>query len=136
VFRLIPFIDRSHERLSRRRLVAMALAGVVMIGVIGLTIVWAISSPAGIATVPPVAGMSAQQIEGLKIYNAEGCSSCHALREIGETSGPDLSRAGFRWEADAIRAQIVTPKDAGMPAFDRLTTQQIDDLVSFLTSLK
>jgi Cbb3-type cytochrome oxidase, cytochrome c subunit len=114
----------------------MALAGVVMIGVIGLTFVGATSSPAGIATVPPVAGMTAQQLEGLKIYNAEGCSSCHALRGIGGSSGPDLSRAGFRWEADTIRSQIVTPKDARMPAFDGLTTQQIDDLVSFLTSLK
>ena len=136
VFLLIPFIDRSHERLPLRRPVAMALAGAVVVGVIGLTFVGATSSPAGIATVPPVAGMTAQQLEGLKIYNAEGCSSCHALRGIGGTSGPDLSRAGFRWEADTIRAQIVTPKDTRMPAFDGLTAQQIDDLVSFLTSLK
>ncbi len=136
VFLLIPFIDRSHERLPLRRPMAMALVGAVVVGVIGLTFVGTTSSPAGIATVPPVAGMSAQQLEGLKIYNAEGCSSCHALRGIGGSSGPDLSRAGFRWEPDTIRSQIVTPKDARMPAFDGLTAKQIDDLVSFLTSLK
>ncbi len=136
VFLLVPFIDRSTERLPRRRPVAMALAGAVVIGVLGLTFIGATSSPAGVATVPPVAGMSAQQLEGLKIYNAEGCSSCHALRGIGGTSGPDLSRAGYRWDAASIRAQIVTPKDVKMPAFDGLTDKQLDDLLAFLTSLK
>jgi ubiquinol-cytochrome c reductase cytochrome b subunit len=136
VFLLIPFIDRSHERLPLRRPVAMALVGLVVVGVVGLTVVGATSSPAGIATVPPVAGMTAQQIEGLKVYNAEGCSSCHAVRGIGGSSGPDLSRAGHRWEAGTIRSQIVAPKDARMPAFDGLTAKQIDDLVSFLTSMK
>jgi cytochrome c1 len=52
------------------------------------------------------------------------------------TSGPDLSRAGYRWEAANIRTQIVAPKDVKMPAFDGLTDQQLDDLVVFLTSLK
>ena len=136
IFLLIPFIDRSRERMPLRRPVAMALTGAVLIGVMGLTFVGATSSPAGVATVPPVTGMTAQQLDGLKIYNAEGCSSCHAVRDIGGSSGPDLSRAGFRWEPATIRLQIVTPQDEKMPAFDGLTTKQIDDLVAFLTGLK
>ena len=136
IFTLVPFIDRNRERLPRRRPVAMAMAGLVVAGVVGLTFVGATTSPAGVATVPPVAGMGAQQLEGLKIYNAEGCSSCHEVRGIGGTSGPDLSRAGYRWDEAAIRTQIVTPKDKEMPAFDGLTVKQLDDLVAFLISLK
>ncbi len=30
----------------------------------------------------------------------------------------------------------MTPKDAEMPAFDSLTPQQLDDLVTFLFSMK
>jgi quinol-cytochrome oxidoreductase complex cytochrome b subunit len=136
IFLLVPFIDRSHERLPRRRPVAMALAGMTLAGVAGLTFVGATSSPAGVATVPPTAGMTGQELAGLKAYNAVGCSSCHALHGIGGSSGPDLSRAGFRWETETIRTQIVTPQDAKMPAFDGLTAQQVDDLVAFLSSLK
>jgi ubiquinol-cytochrome c reductase cytochrome b subunit len=136
VFTMVPFIDRSRERLPQRRPVAMTLAGVVVVGVVGLTVIGAISSPAGVAIVPPVEGMTAQQLEGLKVFNASGCTSCHEIRGIGGTSGPDLSRAGHRWAEDAIRTQIVTPKDDEMPAFDSLTPQQLDDLVTFLFSMK
>jgi mono/diheme cytochrome c family protein len=109
---------------------------VVVIGVVGLTVVGATATPAGVAIVPPVDGMTAAQLEGLKVFNASGCTSCHAVRGIGGTSGPDLSRAGFRWEEATIRTQIVTPQDTEMPAFDSLTPQQLDDLVAFLTSMK
>jgi ubiquinol-cytochrome c reductase cytochrome b subunit len=136
VFTLVPFIDRSRERLPQRRPVAMALAGIVVVGVLGLTVIGATASPAGVANVPTIPGMTAQQLEGLKVYNAVGCSSCHLIRGIGGTSGPDLSRAGFRWDEANIRTQIVTPKNDEMPAFDGLTAQQLDDLVKFLISLK
>jgi ubiquinol-cytochrome c reductase cytochrome b subunit len=136
IFILVPFIDRSRERLPQRRPVAMALAGVVVAGVIGLTVIGATAAPAGIAIVPPIAGMTDQQLAGLDVFNAQGCSSCHEVRGIGGTSGPDLSRAGYRWDEEAIRTQIVTPKDDEMPAFDGLTAKQLDDLVAFLTSMK
>lgn len=136
VFTLVPFIDRGRERLPQRRPVAMALAGIVVVGVLGLTVIGATSSPAGVVIVPAVPGMTEQQLEGLKVYNGVGCSSCHLIGGIGGTSGPDLSRAGDRWGAEAMRTQIVSPGDSEMPAFDGLTAQQLDDLLSFLTSLK
>ena len=136
LFTAVPFIDRSRERLPQRRPVAMTVAGIVVLGVVGLTVIGATSTPAGVAIVPPVDGMTAQQLEGLKVFNASGCVSCHAIRGVGGNSGPDLSRAGHRWAEDAIRTQIVTPKDDQMPAFDSLTPQQLDDLVTFLFSMK
>jgi mono/diheme cytochrome c family protein len=114
----------------------MALTGLVVAGVVGLTVIGATASPAGVAAVPPIPGMTAQQLEGLKVYNAVGCSSCHELRDIGGTSGPDLTHAGARWGAEAMRTQIVTPENEEMPAFDGLTAQQLDDLISFLTGLE
>jgi ubiquinol-cytochrome c reductase cytochrome b subunit len=136
LFLLVPWIDRGRERWPTRRPVAMAITIVVVLGVLGLTTQAALAPPAGVATVPPTEGMTAQQLAGLRVYNAVGCSTCHQVRGIGGTAGPDLSRAGFRWDADTIRKQIVTPQDAKMPAFDRLTQQQLDDLVAFLSSMK
>ena len=136
LFLLVPWIDRGRERWPTRRPVAMALTVVVVLGVLGMTAAAAVSPPAGVATVPAVDGMSAQQLAGLQVYNAAGCSTCHQIRGIGGTAGPDLSRAGFRWDVETIRKQIVAPQDAQMPAFDRLTQQQLDDLVVFLSSLK
>ncbi|HEX6139961.1 MAG TPA: cytochrome b N-terminal domain-containing protein [Candidatus Limnocylindria bacterium] len=136
IFLLVPWIDRSRQRWPTRRPVAMALSGLVVLGVLGLTVVAATSPPPGVVTVPPVGGMSDQQLAGLQVYNAEGCSSCHEIRGVGGSAGPSLTRAGFRWEADTIRLQIVTPQDEQMPAFDGLTPQQLDDLVAFLASLK
>lgn len=80
--------------------------------------------------------MSSQELAGLKVYNEQGCSACHQIRGVGGQTGPDLSRAGRRWEEADIRRQIVTPKNDEMPAYDGLSPQQLDDLVTFLKSLK
>lgn len=136
VFVLVPCLDRNRERIPRRRPFAMAASAAVVVGVLALTLIGATTSPAGVAVVPATSGMSNQQLAGLKVYNAQGCSSCHELHGIGGTSGPDLSRAGYRWDVQAIRRQIVQPKDDRMPAFDQLAAQQLDDLIAYLASLR
>ena len=114
----------------------MALTAVVVLGVVGLTYLGASASPPGSVRVPPTEGMSSQELAGLKVYNEQGCSACHQIRGVGGQTGPDLSRAGRRWEEADIRRQIVTPKNDEMPAYDGLSPQQLDDLVTFLKSLK
>jgi ubiquinol-cytochrome c reductase cytochrome b subunit len=136
IFVLVPFLDRGRGRHPTQRPIAMGLTGVVVIGVLGLTALGALGAPAGAIKVPPTEGMSEQELHGLAVFNDQGCTACHQIRGVGGSTGPDLSRAGFRWDTEAIRTQIVTPKDSRMPAYDGLTQQQLDDLVTYLSSLK
>ena len=80
--------------------------------------------------------MVTTQLSGLEVFNTQGCAACHTVDKVGGTGGPDLSRAGHRWGADAMRTQIVTPQDNSMPAYDKLTQQELDDLVAYLNSLQ
>jgi len=114
----------------------MAMAAVVVVGVVTLTIMGLTASPSGIATVPPRSGMTTTQLSGLEVFNQQGCAACHTIDGVGGTGGPGLSKAGFRWSASAIRKQIVTPKDPRMPAYMHLSPQDLDDLVNYLASLQ
>jgi len=136
LFVLVPFIDRGEERHPRRRPVAMGLAGLVVVGVLGLTFLGATGTPAGSVNIPPTEGMTEGQLAGLKVFNDEGCTACHQIHGIGGHTGPDLSRAGFRWEPADIERQIVTPKDEKMPAYDHLSPERLDALMEYLVSLK
>jgi mono/diheme cytochrome c family protein len=104
--------------------------------VIGLTYLGASGTPAGTVKVPPTDGMTGPQLAGLQVFNDEGCAACHQIHGVGGHTGPDLSRAGFRWELVDIQHQIVTPKDAKMPAYDKLSPERLDSLVQYLISLK
>ncbi len=136
IFVLVPFLDRGSARHPRQRPIAMALTSLVVVAVVGLTFIGATAAPAGTAQVPPTDGMSPAELAGLRVYNEQGCSACHEIRGIGGHTGPALTRAGFRWDREAILRQIVTPKDDRMPAYDELEGKQLDDLVTYLTSLK
>ncbi len=136
IFVLVPFIDRGRERHPRRRPVAMVLASVVVFGVIGLTFLGASGTPAGNVKVAATDGMTDAQLAGLAVFNEEGCTACHQIHGIGSHTGPDLSRAGFRWELVDIKRQIATPKDTRMPAYDKLSPERLDALITYLTSLK
>ena len=136
VFLLVPFLDRGRARHPRQRPVATSLAGLVVLAVLGLTFLAIFGTPSGVAKVPPRDGMVTTQRSGLEVFNTQGCAACHTIDGVGGTGGPDLSRAGFRWDKEAIRTQIVTPKDRSMPAYDKLSPQALDDLVEYLSSLQ
>lgn len=136
IFVLVPFLDRGRARHPRQRPIAMGLTFVVVAGVLGFTFLGATSTPTSTALVPATDGMSAAELAGLRVYNEQGCAACHQIRDVGGHTGPSLTRAGFRWEPATIEKQIVTPQDERMPAYDSLDPQQLDDLVTYLTSLK
>ncbi|MGZ8514646.1 MAG: cytochrome b N-terminal domain-containing protein [Candidatus Limnocylindrales bacterium] len=136
IFVFVPFIDRGRARHPLQRPIALALTGFVVFGIVGLTYLGATAEPAGQVRIPETAGMTPAQQHGLAVFNAQGCASCHQIRGAGGQTGPDLSRAGFRWEAVDIRNQIVSPKDQEMPSYSGLSQQDLDDLVEYLTSLK
>jgi ubiquinol-cytochrome c reductase cytochrome b subunit len=136
VFVLVPLLDRNPERHPRRRPIALGLAGIAVVGVVGLTYLGATSAPSGLPTVAAHAGMSQQELSGLTIFNEQGCTACHSVGGVGGDAGADLSHIGSEMDAQSIREQLLTPQTTNMPAFDQLTAQQLDDLIAFLQSLR
>lgn len=137
VFLAVPFLDRGRSRHPLQRPWAMGLAALVVIAILWLTLIGLTSAPASIAAVPPRDGMTTTQLSGLEVYNRQGCAACHTIDGVGGTGGPGLSRAGTRYEESDMRQQITSPNDpAKMPAYPNLSQQALDDLVSFLLSLK
>jgi ubiquinol-cytochrome c reductase cytochrome b subunit len=72
---------------------------------------------------------------------ATRCSGCHVLDGEGGEDGPDLSHIGKKHNADRLHRWISDPvsidPDADMPSFkDRLTSGEMDALVSFLSARK
>jgi len=66
---------------------------------------------------------------------------CHAVNGQGGSVGPDLSNEGNsgrsdQWLATQIRNPTQNDPQTVMPAFDNLASQQVDDLVDYLKSLK
>jgi mono/diheme cytochrome c family protein len=99
-------------------------------------------------------------VAGKAVFEQQGCGNCHTFTAAGSTrnQGPNLDEVVRRYDAAFIRESIVDPeayveKGAGgsigsdkiyrdiMPAFgpnpeteqNRLTDQQIADLIGFLT---
>ena len=113
----------------------MAGVAAVIAGVVIFTYMGAVSGPS-VPVIPPTEGMTVTDLSGLAVFNDQGCASCHTVRGLGGTSGSDMTRAGARWSASHIRESIVMPEDDEMPSFDKLTEQQLEDLVSYLKSLE
>ena len=135
LFVLVPFIDRGRARHPAKRPAAVAGGLAVVAGVVIFTYMGAIAGPS-VPVIPATEGMTVTDLSGLAVFNDQGCASCHTVRGLGGTSGPDLSRAGARWSASHIREYIVMPEDDEMPRFDKLTEQQLDDLVTYLKGLE
>jgi nitric oxide reductase subunit C len=69
------------------------------------------------------------------------CANCHVLDGEGGTSGPDLTRAGQRRDAQFLRDWITDPTAiddfSNMPAFgEQLSAAQMDAIVKYLAARK
>ena len=78
-----------------------------------------------------------QDEPGLRIFQAQGCGSCHRLSSAGSSSsiGPNLDNALRNRDRDSITQAIVNPpRDSVMPADfgERMDDQELDQLVDFL----
>jgi ubiquinol-cytochrome c reductase cytochrome b subunit len=136
LFVFVPFLDRNPERHPRRRPIALGLAGIAIVGIVGLTVLGATGTPTGLPSVAARPGLSEPDLRGLTVFNTQGCTACHSVDGVGGDVGGDLSNIGADMNADELRSQIVDPDDPEMPAFDQLTTEQLDDLVHFLEALE
>ena len=106
-------------------------------------------------------GSSDPVVRGKQIYDKQGCNACHSIGGQGGTTGPDQTRLaanaegrikdpGYKGNArDAagyIRESILQPGAYVLPGFpdnlmpttfgQQLSAQDLDDLVSYLLTLK
>ena len=81
--------------------------------------------------------------KGKAVYDAQRCSTCHAVAGRGNVKGP-LDSVGSRVSAADIRKWIVSPKEMKSPtnrkpdmrAYPTLPAADLDALVAYLLSLK
>ncbi len=76
---------------------------------------------------------------GLRVFQAQGCGSCHRLGAAGSTStiGPNLDNALRNRERDSIAQAIVNPPDDAIMPQDygnRMNGEELDQLVDFLVA--
>jgi len=137
VFFLVPFLDRGRERHFRRRPIATALATVVVAGILFLTVQGALAPVASTDTTVSVdtANLTPAQKAGLKVYQVEGCASCHMLNGRGGTAGPDLSHVASKLSGAEIEQQITKPRDK-MPPYSDITPEDMTTLKDFLSTFK
>jgi mono/diheme cytochrome c family protein len=79
-----------------------------------------------------VSANSQSKARGAELFATHGCAHCHGPAGVGGNQGPDLQLVRKRLNKDQMTHQI---HDGGksMPAFaDVLSSDQIDDLVSYL----
>ena len=86
-----------------------------------------------------VSGLSRRTSEAAAAIFARHCVGCHKIEGDGGTDGPDLTHEGTKHDVATLRKWIDDPKqvdpDADMPSFgDRLTSEQLDTIASYLAS--
>ncbi len=77
---------------------------------------------------------------GKRVYHARGCRECHRINGEGGEAGPNLTHIGKIRSKAWIRKQITDSKahfkNSFMPLYKHLPRKELNDLVSYLSSLK
>jgi ubiquinol-cytochrome c reductase cytochrome b subunit/menaquinol-cytochrome c reductase cytochrome b/c subunit len=140
---LLPFYDRSPERLIWRRPVALAAGLATIFAIAYLTYQGAnTGSPNSVSLAPP-SSLSASEAAtfraGELVVGQSGCLACHVIGDNGNNGpGPVLTHIGSILRPDAI-AQTLRDPTQPMPSFESLaqqSPQKFSNLVNFLSELQ
>jgi menaquinol-cytochrome c reductase cytochrome b/c subunit len=140
---LLPFYDRSPERLIWRRPVALVAGIATILAMAYLTYSGAATgSPNSVDMKPPstlTSGQAATFRAGALVVGQSGCLACHVIGENGNNGpGPPLTNIGSKLAPAAIASTLRNPT-APMPSFKSLgqqSPQKFQNLVNFLAELK
>ena len=136
---LIPLLDRRPERRPAKRPLAMAVVAAAVVVTAGLTYFGAVQVPPG-TKLPPAGSPQALVGHGQEVFVANHCDSCHVVAGRGGAVGPELTHVGRRLTVEKLTAQIRTPDkvnpNTNMPAFDKLSDDDLKALVAYLQTLK
>ena len=140
---LLPFYDRSPERLIYRRPVALAAGLVTILAMAYLTYEGANTGSPNSVDLKPPSSLTASQASvyraGEQVVGQSGCLACHVIGANGNNGpGPDLTKIGSILRPQAI-AQTLRNPTAPMPSFSGLAKQyptKFNNLVNFLSMLQ
>jgi menaquinol-cytochrome c reductase cytochrome b/c subunit len=140
---LLPFYDRSPERLIWRRPVALSAGLITIFAMAYLTYSGANTGSPNEVDMKPPASLSPAQASvfraGEEVVGQSGCLACHVLGDNGNNGpGPPLTHIGSIVRPDAIASTLRNPT-APMPSFAGLASSQpkkFQDLVTFLGELQ
>jgi ubiquinol-cytochrome c reductase cytochrome b subunit/menaquinol-cytochrome c reductase cytochrome b/c subunit len=140
---LLPFYDRSPERVIWRRPVALAAGLTTIFAMAFLTYSGANTGSPNEVDLKPPSSLSSQQASTFKagelVVGQSGCLACHVLGDNGNNGpGPPLTHIGSIRRPDAIASTLRNPT-APMPSFADLAQnqpQKFQNLVSFLSMLQ
>jgi len=138
---LVPILWPDGERHWSRRPVAIAAVALPFIAYAALTTA-GLESPwvprlqgAGLSSTV-TAGLDAPATHGSELFVTKSCWACHQIEGSGGRKGPDLSHVAARLTRDQITARVAGG-GGGMPAFaGSLSSQELDDLATFLATRK
>ncbi|MGI8714648.1 MAG: c-type cytochrome [Solirubrobacteraceae bacterium] len=140
---LLPFYDRSPERLIWRRPVALAAGLTTIFATAFLTYSGANTGSPNTVDMKPPSSLTAAQVvsfrAGENVVGDSGCLACHLLGANGNNGpGPPLTNIGSILRPDAIGQTLRNPT-APMPSFSSLASRQpkqFQNLVNFLSELQ
>ena len=146
VLLLVPWLDRRPERHPLRRPLAssVAAAGIAAAGYLTYLGATAPLAPGATPAGLPPAGTAVSVVTtpeaGKLIYEAQGCSACHAIRGQGGAAGPDLSQVGrtrdANWLARFTRDPEAVKPGSPMPPYKNLSEAELQAIAAYLASLK
>ena len=109
VLLLLPFLDRNQKRHYSRRKIALAVMGVVVVGIVGLTIIAAVTTPP--QEVVAAAGTIPEQITlGQNLWSVN-CSQCHGPDGEGGVIQGVSGLNGFNMKALHSQDEMYTRTD-------------------------
>lgn len=129
----IPFLDRGIGRFWKLRRPALAIGGLVVLGLIFLEVGGALTAP----TVPQSA-TDPLVLAGEKVYRDINCAYCHSINGVGGAIGPDLSNVASQLTKDEIAAYLKNP-DLMVPNTLhpklQFTPDELNSLVAYLGTI-
>jgi menaquinol-cytochrome c reductase cytochrome b/c subunit len=140
---LLPFYDRSPERLITRRPIALAAGLATIVAMAYLTYEGAATGSPNQVDMTAPASLTAAEVAtfdaGKLVVGQSGCLACHKIGDNGNDGpGPPLTHIGAKLRPDAIASTLRNPA-APMPSFKNLAStspQKFKDLVGFLSELQ
>lgn len=133
----LPFFDRRLRRHPLDRPLATTVVTLLVLAVIALGLQGAFSpAPPTVqgAVAENTSNLSPLARTGRQVFQDRNCSTCHAIKGVGGTVGPDLTTVGQRLSAAWLVTHVQSPTPP-MPAIS-LSNDELMSLTAYLLSLK
>jgi menaquinol-cytochrome c reductase cytochrome b/c subunit len=140
---LLPFYDRSPERVIWRRPIALSAGLATIFAMAYLTYAGANTGSPNSVDMKAPANFTPQEVAvfnaGKLVVGQSGCLACHQIGDNGNNGpGPPLTHIGSKLRPAAIASTLRNPT-APMPSFKSLAQQdpqKFQNLVNFLAELQ